>query len=146
MSGAKTINNPNGAFGYTDLQNSLGSVELEFKTSAVIAGAPQVVSIGTTGLVAESATNGTASLVIGIARANASATGKTVSVVVLGIAENVPCDGAVAAGDLLKRSATTTGSVAATAPPAAGEVLGVAINASSSNTVDVWVCRGPALS
>ena len=146
MSGSKTINNPNGAFGYTDLQNGLWSLEAEFKTSAVIAGAPQCVSIGTTGLVAESATNGTASLVVGIARANATATGKTVSVIVMGIAENVPCDGAVAAGDLLKRSVTTTGSVAATATPAAGEVIGVAINASSANTVDVWVNKAAVTS
>lgn len=145
MSGSKTITNPNGAFGYTDLQTKLPSVTGEFKTSAVIAGAPQVVSIGTDGTVAESATNGTASLCIGVATSNA-ASGDTVTVVLQGIAENVPCDGAVAAGDLVKRSVTTTGSVSATATPAAGEVLGVAINASSSNTVDVWVCKAPALS
>src|SRR6478735_9745441 len=106
MSGSKMINNPNGAFGYTDLQTKLWSIEAEFQTSAVIAGAPQCVSIGTTGTIAESATNGTASLVIGISKRNASASGKTVGVVVMGIAEDVPCDGAVAAGDLLKRSVT----------------------------------------
>lgn len=144
MSGSKTINNPNGAFGYTDLQTKLGSLEMEFTTSAAVT-AIQCVSIGTGGLIAESATDGTASLVVGIA-VEAIGSGKSGGVVVLGIAENVPCNGAVAAGDLLKRSVTTTGSVAATATPAIGEVLGVAINASSSNTVDVWVCKSPALS
>ncbi len=142
MSGAKTINNPMGAFGYTDLQTQLHSQEAEFKTSAAIAGAPQVVAIGTDGRVAEAATDSTASLSVGIAVRNA-ASGKVVGVVVQGIAENVPCDGSVTAGALLKRSVTTTGSVAATASPAAGEAIGIAINASSSNTVDVWVCKAP---
>lgn len=142
--GTPTIVNPNGAFGYTDLQTKVGSLQMEFKTSAAVT-AIQVVSIGTAGTIAESATNGTASLVIGIAP-EAIASGDTGNVIVFGLAENVPCDGAVAAGDLLKRSATTSGSVAATATPAAGEVLGVAINASSSNTVDVWVCKSAVTS
>lgn len=142
--GTPTIVNPNGAFGYTDLQTKVGSLQMEFKTSAAVT-AIQCVSIGTAGTVAESATNGTASLVIGIAP-EAIASGDTGNVIVFGMAENVPCDGAVAAGDLLKRSVTTTGSVAATATPAAGEVIGVAINASSSNTVDVWVCKSAVTS
>lgn len=142
--GTPTIVNPNGAFGYTDLQTKVGSLQMEFKTSAAVT-AIQCVSIGTAGTIAESATNGTASLVIGIAP-EAIASGDTGNVIVFGLAENVPCDGAVAAGDLLKRSATTSGSVAATATPAAGEVLGVAINASSSNTVDVWVCKSAVTS
>lgn len=140
MSGAKQINNPVGAFGYTDLQTQLHSQEAEFQTAGAIAGAPQCVAINTTGKVIESATDSTASLTVGIAVRNA-ASGDIVGVVVQGIAENVPCDGAVAAGAILKRSVTTTGSVAATATPAAGEAIGFAINASSSNTVDVWVCK-----
>ncbi len=141
---AQPITNPNGAFGYTDLQTKVGSIQLPFKTSAAVS-AVQCVSIGTGGLIAESATDGTAHLVIGIAP-KAIASGDTGMVVIAGMAENVPCDGAVAAGAILKRSATTTGSVAATATPAAGEVIGVAINASSSNTVDVWVCKSPVTS
>lgn len=142
--GTPTIVNPNGAFGYTDLQTGLGSLQLEFKANAAVT-AKRVVSITTAGKVAISATNGTASLTVGIAR-QAIASGDTGQVIVFGIAEDVPCDGAVAAGDRLKVSVTTSGSVSATATPAAGEVIGVAINASSSNTVDVWVCKSLATS
>ncbi|GIV04104.1 MAG: hypothetical protein KatS3mg015_2934 [Fimbriimonadales bacterium] len=140
MSG-KLIENPSGAFGYTDLRTQLWAQEAAFKASAAIS-ARRVVAIGTNGQIATAATNGTASLAIGIAQ-NAIASGATGMVIVQGIAEDVPCDGAVAAGDLLKRSATTAGSVAATATPAAGEVIGIAINASASNVVDVWVTKAP---
>lgn len=133
----KVITNPAGAFGYTDLETQLYSQTAPFVTSAAVT-AKRVVAIGTAGAVAIAATNGTASLTVGIA-SQAIASGSVGLVVVHGIAEDVPCDGTVAAGDLLKRSVTTAGSVATTATPAAGEVIGVAINASSSNTVDVWV-------
>lgn len=116
----------------------------QFVTSAAVT-AKRVVAIGTAGLVAIAATNGTASLTVGIAQ-SAIASGQAGLVVTQGIAEDVPCDGTVAAGDLLKRSVTTAGSVSATATPAAGEVIGVAINASSSNTVDVWVTPSKVLS
>lgn len=142
MSGAKVINNPMGAFGYTDLRTQLFSEEAEFKAAGAIAGAPQVVGIGTDGTVTEIGTATAAALAIGIA-VNNCASGEIAKVVVAGIAENVPVDGACAAGALLKRSVTTTGSVAASATPAAGETIGIAINASSSNTVDVWVCKAP---
>lgn len=134
------IHNPQGAFGYTDLRTQLGAVEHTFKTSAVITTARSVVAINTSGQVAIAATNGTASLQIGIAQATA-ASGGDVQVVTFGLAENVPANGAVAAGDILKRSGTTAGAVAATATPAAGEAIGVAINASASNVVNVWVCK-----
>jgi len=90
--------------------------------------------------IASAATNGTASLAVGVAIKDAAANGRA-KVVVYGIAENVPAAGAVAAGDILKRSATTAGYVSATASPAAGEAIGIAINASSSNAVDMWVCK-----
>lgn len=140
MSGSKTVNNPLGAFGVTDLQSQLPSLEGEFKASAAVT-APKVVAIGTDGQIATAATNGTASLCVGVAIKDAAASGRA-KVVFYGIAENVPAAGAVAAGDILKRSATTAGYVSATASPAAGEAIGIAINASSSNTVDVWVCKG----
>jgi hypothetical protein len=55
--------------------------------------------------------------------------------------------GAAAAGALLKRSVTTAGSLAATATPAAGEVIAISLAASASNTCDVWVVGlGAALS
>jgi hypothetical protein len=136
--GEKQITNPAGAFGQTDLESTLFSIGAPFKASAAIVG-PACVAIGTDGQVATAATNGTAHLAIGIAQ-RSIASGKAGNVVVLGICENVPAAGAVAAADLLKRSATTAGYVSATATPAAGEVIGIAINASASNTVDVWVC------
>lgn len=139
----KSVTNPGGAFGYTDLATLGYQQTAPMRTSAAVVG-PACVSIGTAGAIATSATDGTASLVVGIA-VDSIASGKDGQVVVNGLAENVPAAGAVAAGDLLKRSVTTAGYVSATATPVAGEVVGVAINASSSNTVDVWV-RPSALS
>jgi hypothetical protein len=129
----KTITNPAGAFGYTDLKTKLWSLEAPFVASAAIT-APVVVSIGTDGSVATTATDGASTLA-----EESISSGGTGGVVVHGIAENVTADGAITAGAILKRSATTAGAVAATATPAAGEAIGVAINASSGNTVDVWV-------
>ena len=139
MSG-KLIENPQGAFGYSDLRSQLWAEEVSFKASAAVT-AKRVVAIGTTGQVAIAATDGTATLCVGIAQ-NAIASGSTGMVVVQGIAEDVPATGAIAAGDFVKRSVTTAGSVSATATPALGEAIGVAINASASNTVDVWVQKG----
>lgn len=132
--------NPTGAFGYTDLQTKLWSIEAPMLTSAAVTG-PAVVAINTAGLVATAATDGTASLAVGIAIENISS-GYVGGVVVYGIAENVTADGTITAGLLLKRSTNTAGAVMATATPAIGEVLGVAINASASGTVDVWVRPG----
>lgn len=140
----KVITNPAGAFGYTDLETQLYSQTAPFVTSAAVT-SKRVVAIGTAGTVAIAATDGTASLTVGIASA-AIASGQAGLVIIGGIAEDVPATGAVAAGDLLKRSVTTAGSVSATATPAAGEVIGTAINASSSNTVDVWVTPAKVLS
>ena len=131
-----------GQFGYTDLRSGLWSQEAVFQATAVIV-ARNVVAIDTNGRVATAATNGTASLALGVAQ-DAATTSGGVSVVVGGIAENVSAAGAIAAGDLVKRSVTTAGYVSATATPAAGEVLGVAINASTANTVDVWVTNSKA--
>lgn len=145
MSGTKTINNPAGAYGNTV---DPPSTEMEFLTTAAVntAGTAAVVAINTAGSVAAAATNSTASLQVGITAKSASASGKTLGVVVQGFVRGVPCDGTVAAGDLLKRSVTTTGSVATTATPAAGEVIAVAIAASASNIVDVWVSKAAVTS
>ncbi len=138
MSGPLT--NPTGAFGVTDLQSTVWSNAIPFKTSAAVT-AKRVVAIATdSNLVALAATNGTAALCVGIAE-GAIASGYVGNVIIEGIAENVPCTGTVAAGDPLIRSAATTGSVATSATPAAGTQIGVAINASSGGVVDVWVCK-----
>lgn len=133
------IHTAQGQFGYSDLRTALWAQEAQFQATAAIV-ARNVVAINTLGQVATAATNGTASLAIGISQ-DAATTSGDCTVIVLGIAENVSCNGAVAAGDLLKRSTTTAGYVATTNTPTAGEVIGVAINASVSNTVDVWVGR-----
>src|SRR5690606_5641948 len=124
-----------------DLQQEVASLSFPYKAATDVA-AKRVVAIDTTGKVAVAATDSTASLCIGIAR-DAIAAGEDGQIIRGGIATDVPCDGAVVAGDVLKRSATTAGSVTATSTPALGEAIGVAINASASNVVDVDVrCFG----
>lgn len=135
----RTITNPQGAYGYTDLETQLYTEVATFKAGGVVT-EKAVVAIGTAGAASVAATDGTASLVVGIAQ-DAATTSGSFLVVVGGVAENVPCAGTVAAGDVLKRSVTTAGMVSATATPAIGEAIGFAINASSSNVVDVWVCK-----
>lgn len=134
MSGQQVITNPTGAFGQTAQP---GVAEFEFVASAAITG-PVVVAINATAQVATAATNGTAALAFGIAR-RTIASAATGPVVISGIVRSVPCAGAVAAGDVLKRSVTTAGYVSTTASPATGEALGFALAASSSNVVDVFV-------
>lgn len=133
----KALTNPMGAFGYTDLTTTQWQLCSEHKASAAITG-PAVVAIGTDGQIATAATDGTAGLAIGIA-VKSVASGSAGLVVVAGLAENVTAEGTIAAGAIVKRSATTAGAVAATATPGVGEALGVAINASAGGTVDVWV-------
>lgn len=124
-----------------DLQQEVASLSFPYKAASAVT-AKRVVAISTEGKVAIAATNGTASLTIGIAR-DAIAANHSGQIIRGGIASDVPCDGPVSAGDVLKRSATTAGSVAATATPALGEAVGVAVNASASNAVDVDVrCLG----
>lgn len=135
------INDPLGAFGETAHKET--NVKFSFKASAAIS-AKAVVAIGTDFQVATLATDGTDSLGIGIADA-AIASGNTGKVTVLGLVQDVNADGSISAGDLLKVSATTDGYVLATATPAAGEVVGVAVNDSASDVVDVWI-SGKALS
>jgi len=133
----KFINNPNGAYGYADLQTQGPQTIYDMKTSAAIV-APAVIAVGTTGLISAALTNGTVSLALGICISSA-ASGDTVPVVVHGVVENVPVDGATAAGSFLKPSVTTAGRLAATATPAAGEIVAIALAASVTNTTDVWV-------
>lgn len=129
------ITNPRGAFGVT---SGRPRDVYPFKTTAAVA-AKAVVAFDTTGTkVATAATNGTASLARGVAL-EAAASGDTVQVVTHGLVTAVPVDGAVAAGDVLKRSATTAGSLATTATPAVGETFAIALAASASNTATVWV-------
>lgn len=141
------ILNPLGAFGWTDMRTNLGGEPMIMKANGHIF-VDDVVSIDTSGRVVQAITNGTPSLIIGVAVAGPgttsdtsaiAGTGTPVQVVTQGLAENVKAAGAVAAGDILKRSVTTVGYVSATAAPVTGESFAVAINASASNTVDIWI-------
>jgi hypothetical protein len=133
------INNPTGAYGYSTGDQKFYYQARPYQTSAAVS-AGYALAIGTDGKVAHAATNGTASLVIGFAQ-KAAASGATVNVILNGHVENVPAAGAVAAGDVLKRSTTTAGYVSATATPGVGEAIGVAIAASASNVVDIFVAK-----
>jgi hypothetical protein len=97
--------------------------------------------MNTLGLVAHAATNGTASLCLGVALNAISSGGFTGLVIVQGYVSAFP-DGAIAAGDIVKRSVNTAGYVATTATPGVGESIGVAIAASASGRVDIWVAKG----
>lgn len=136
----RAINNPAGAFGLTaDFPRSAS----EYQASAAVT-AKRVCAIGTNAKVAVAATNNTATLCIGISDA-AIASGNVGLIVERGVVTGVTADGAIAAGDILKRSTTTTGAVQATATPVAGEGIAVAIAASAAGVVDVYV-KGVSLS
>lgn len=137
------IRNPNDLGNWDNAEQEIPNEVHFFKTSAAVT-ANTVVSTGTTGLIATTATDGTASLCVGVAP-QAIASGDTGPVITWGYVEGVTAQGTIAAGDILKRSATTTGALAATATPAAGEAIGVAIAASSGGTVKAFL-KGVALS
>jgi len=132
------IANPAGAFGYTALDGE-NYMFGEYVASAAVADR-NVVSFNTSGQVAPSATNGTASLCAGVA-IGAIASAAVGIVAHYGIVTGLVAQGAIAAGNPVIRSATTTGAVAASATPAVGEALGVAIAASAGGTVTVFLCK-----
>jgi hypothetical protein len=131
------ITNPAGAFGYANQVNRETST---FVASAAIP-AKTVVRVLTDGRVVTAATNSTASLAVGVTLTSAAAAGDTVEVAVRGHVAGVPVDGATAAGAVLIRSETTAGRLAASASPAVGEALAVAIAASASGVTPVWIAK-----
>lgn len=135
----KVLTNPAGAFGYTAKQDLLYQQIAPFKAQTAITG-PAVVAINTTGNVATAATNGTASLCVGIC-INSPAAGEIAQVVIAGVVDAVPCGGTISAGQMLIRGGTTAGRVNSSTAPAAGEALGVAIanGSGADGTVSVWV-------
>lgn len=135
----KQIGNPSGAFGVTDLQQKLYANTGEFVASAAIA-AKSVVSISSTGTVATCATDGVG--VIGVALNAASAAGKTVQVILNGIATNVVAGSATTLGTPVIRSATTAGAVTSSATPVTGTAVGFALGASSGGVSSIWVLPG----
>jgi Uncharacterized conserved protein (DUF2190) len=139
----KQINNPTGAFPLLSTGDTLAQElwqEAAPSQASTTVTAGRVVAINTLGQVAAAATNGTASLCIGVALNDITANNSGL-IICQGYASGFP-DGAIAAGDVLKRSVNTAGYVATTATPGVGESIGVAIAASASGRVDMWVSKG----
>lgn len=132
------ITNPLGAYGQT--ATSPRTV-YTFKAAGAIS-ALNTVYASTETVIKMTSTRSTDSqmLTVGVAL-NAATTGQAVQVAVGGIVKAVPVDGTVGAGDILHASGTTDGSLAATATPALGEGIGVALAASASNVATVWIAK-----
>lgn len=137
----------NGAFGYTDLDTKVWSNKQPFKSGEASATISRgtVVALNTQSNIITSVTNGAEELVVGIAAEDIAA-GEVGLVVIEGMAENAVPDGDIAAGNIVMRSATTAGRVAAattTAVATVGQTLGVAISTGNTTTgaVDVWVFK-----
>lgn len=136
----KDINNPGGAFGYTAAGDNLMQFGGYFKASAAIT-AGNVVIINTDGTISPAATGSSGVLCVGIAP-KAIAAGANGYVVTHGVVDNAVAQGAIAAGDVVKRSATTAAAVAATSAPAVlGEAIGFAVAASASGVVTIFVSK-----
>src|SRR5690606_3798084 len=107
------ISNPGGVYGYTDLDTKGWQQSAPVIASAAVTG-PAVVAIASDLTVATAATDATAGLCRGIVTESVAADAATL-MVVRGVVENMPVDGATTAGVVLKRSVTTAGRLAATA-------------------------------
>lgn len=136
--------NPGGAFGYTDVGDLNWSQQIPMKAGADIA-AGNVVALQTDFTVIKAATDVTAHLVVGQAVA-AISSGKVGLIRVHGATDDLVAEGTIGAAAILKRSATTTGAVAATATPAAGEVFAISVAASASGVVKAWICKAAVTS
>lgn len=137
---AKTITNPNGAFGYTDLDQKFSQTTEEYKAAGAIA-ANTLVAIAEAGTVTQAAVGVAAPLVIGVAD-RALVSGETGQIIVGGIAENVLAQGAIAAGAIVTRSGVTAGAAAAQAAAQdPGSGIGVAISAAASNRVNLYIFK-----
>lgn len=136
------ITNPKGFGGYTDLPTKIVPEVRTFLAGGAITD-KNVVWLTTTGTVVVSATDSAAVRCVGIATKTV-ASGELVPVVIWGPVEDVPSGGDVAAGDIVKRSVTTAGEVAATATPGIAESLGFAISDDSAQngTTDIFVWPG----
>lgn len=131
------IENPNGAFGYTTLDQKSGQNAFTMQAGGtIVANTP--VSITSTGTVIATSTGGLA--IVGVAT-EAAVSGQTLSVVTLGVV-TVSAGGATTLGTPVIRSATTAGFVTSSAAPVSGTTVGFALGASAGGTVAVWVSPG----
>lgn len=127
--------NPGQVYGY-----DRGVDTSQYIAAADING-PVLVSIDANGKVATTATNGAPRLVVGVCL-NSPRAGEVASVAKIGqVVKDVPSTGTVNAGDFLTRSSTTAGSVAASATPSVGDVVGVAVTGATNNKVTVYVFK-----
>lgn len=134
------ISNPQGAFGTTDLTEKFQPITMEFEATADIP-ARTVVLITTAAKITKAATGtAAAGTTLGVT-VDAIESGRVGRVVVLGIVDNVPADGSIAAGSPVIASTTTAGSVIAKAAPTTNEALGWAVAAASGGTVTIFVNR-----
>jgi len=132
------IENPNGAFGYTALDDKVGQNTVTMLASGtIVKNTP--VSITSTGTVIATGTSGLA--IIGVA-SEAAVTGQTLVVVTLGVI-TMSAGGATTLGTPVIRSATTAGFVTSSAAPVSGTTVGFALGASSAASLTaVWVAPG----
>lgn len=131
------INNPQGAYGYDDLQTKGWYLPGGFRANGDIEPG-QVVALNSDGTVSTAATNANPALCVGVALSGARS-GMTTSVALKGFVENVPATGSIAGGAFVGRSTATAGAVAAVADPGVGAALGVAIAAAADGKVNIWV-------
>ena len=115
----------------------LGQQSKSVRASATFAN-KRVVAATTNG-VAQVATNSAPATVVGIAETEATSIGRTIRLAFHGAVDDVPAEGTIGAGAILKRSTTSAGHVTATTTPAAGEAIGFAITASASGVVPVYL-------
>lgn len=134
---SNVVNNPQGAFGYTNIQSNNPPVTRAMKAGAAIA-ANVPVSVTSTGTVISTATDGVA--IIGVSY-NAAASGDNVLVITTGPAL-VLAGGATTLGTPVIRSATTAGYITSSAAPVNGTSVGFALGASASGSSWVWVLPG----
>lgn len=137
----QSISNPAGAFGQTA---QFDGFKIPLLAAGAITGPAAVSLAATVGYVTLAATDAPTQC-IGIITDSAQS-GHTTLVTILGVARSCPAAGTIAQFAILKPSATTAGRVSATATPVTGEAIGIAMAASASNVVDVWVEPGVALS
>lgn len=138
-----TLYNPLNAWGKSDKAQKLPSTVASFESGGAIT-AGRIVAIATdgTGQVTQATTGTTAALIVGVSLDTVTTSGRVCRVVIAGYASALT-NGSPSVGALLKRGATTAGSFDATATPAAGEVVAVAISTATSNVSDVWICKAP---
>ncbi len=136
--------NPQGAFGYSantpEGTNVVGTYLSAETTTTIHRG--ELVSINTSGNILQATTSVEPRLVIGIAIEEIPAA--TVGLVCLhGYITSVPANGAISAGGLVGRSATTAGAVDAVTSAAGtqGQSIGVAVTTAASSLVNVFVAK-----